>query len=122
MKFNLIAASAIAAALIMPALAQDDSQGPPTPAAVEQMQLASTLARYGEARRDPVLLLAAAKIAKGMTPDAPPPSTTLPNLTDMLNHAEEYSNGDETVMGEINTLRDQQSKAYCYGPYGTGWC
>jgi hypothetical protein len=26
------------------------------------------------------------------------------------------------VLSLIDDVRAAQSKAYCYGPYGTGWC
>ena len=120
MKFKLIAASAIAAALIVPAVAQN--QEAQSPAVLEQIQLASQLARYGEARRDPILMLAAAKIAKGVEPVAPPAADELPTMESMLGNAQTYSNGDELVSRAIGDIEGQQSKAYCYGPYGLGWC
>jgi hypothetical protein len=120
MKPRFIAASILAVALVVPALAQD--QQAPSPAAVEQMQLASTLARYGEARKDPILLLAAAKIAKGFTAEGAPPAEKLPTMDEMLQAAEEYAEGDELVLGVIADIKAEQSKGYCYGPYGLGWC
>jgi len=120
MKLHLIAASAVAAALVLPALAQD--QTAQSPAVLEQIQLASTLARYAEARQDPILMLAAAKIAKGVDPVGAPPADSLPTMDEMLSGAETYSNGDELVTKTIGDIQGQQSKAYCYGPYGLGWC
>ena len=65
--------SLLAAVLVLgfaaPVLAADEQ--PLTPAAVEQIQLAGALARYGEARKDPILLIAAAKIARGVTAEGP---------------------------------------------------
>ena len=120
MKLQFLAAAALAAAFVLPATAQD--QGAQSPAVLEQIQLASTLARYGEARQDPILMLAAAKIAKGVDPVGAPPADELPTMDDMLGGAQMYSNGDELVTKTIGDIQGQQSKAYCYGPYGLGWC
>jgi hypothetical protein len=120
MKAKFLAAAILAGGLIVPAVAQE--QKAPSPAAIEQIQLAETLARYGEARKDPILLLAAAKIAKGITQEGVPLAETLPTLDDLLKQAEEYSEGDEMVASVIEDIKASQSKAYCYGPYGTGWC
>jgi hypothetical protein len=120
MNAKFIAAAIIAGGLIVPAVAQE--QKAPTPAEIEQIQLVDTLARYGEARKDPILLLAAAKLAKGVSQEAAPPAKALPTLDDLLKQAEEYGEGDELVAGVIEDIKASQSKAYCYGPYGTGWC
>jgi hypothetical protein len=120
MKSHLLVAAAVALAIGMPAIAQN--QEAQSPAVLEQIQLASTLARYGEARRDPILMLAAAKIAKGVEPVSPPMADELPSMDDMLGGARTFSNGDALVTQAIGQIEGQQSKAYCYGPYGLGWC
>ena len=120
MNAKFLAAAIVAGGLIVPAFAQE--QKAPSPAVIEQIQLVETLARYGEARKDPILLLAAAKLAKGISPDAAPPAEALPTLDDLLKQAEEYGEGDELVSGVIEDIKASQSKGYCYGPYGTGWC
>jgi hypothetical protein len=120
MRLKFVAASVLAAGLILPALAEE--QKPLTPAAIEQIQLAGTLARYGGARKDPILLLAAAKIAKGISPEGAPSAEKLPTMDELLASAEEYAEGDELVLGVIGDIKAEQSKGYCYGSYGTGWC
>ena len=120
MKLKFLAGSVLAAVLVLPAVAQEEKA--PSPAVIEQIQLATTLARYGEARKDPILLLAAAKIAKGLSPDTVPAAEALPTMDDLLNQATEYGEGDELVAGVIEDIKASQSKGYCYGPYGTGWC
>jgi hypothetical protein len=120
MKFKVVAASVLAVGVMFPALAEEQQAF--TPAAIEQIQLADTLARYGEARKDPILLLAAAKIAKGISPDGAPSADKLPTMDELLASAEEYAEGDELVLGVIGDIKAEQSKGYCYGPYDTGWC
>jgi len=120
MKTKFAIAAVLAAATTLPAIAQTPTT--PTPAAIEQMELAATLARYGEERQDPVLMLAAARIAKNISPEAPVGDDTLPTMNEMLDQAAEYAGDNDYISAEVNTLRTQQSKAYCYGPYGLGWC
>jgi hypothetical protein len=120
MTLKILAASVLAAGIVLPAFAED--QKPLTPAAIEQIQLAGTLARYGEARKDPILLLAAAKIAKGISAEGAPAADKLPTMDELLTQAEEYADGDDLVLGVIGDIKAEQSKGYCYGPYGTGWC
>ena len=100
----------------------DDAPAPITPAAVEQIQLVETLARYGQARHDPLLMIAAARLAKNMSDEAPPPATKIPAIEEMLESAKGYAKGDDFMLSLIESMRAPQNRAYCYGPYGTGWC
>jgi hypothetical protein len=121
MSKKTLLASAFALALIVPAFAEDKPAAI-TPAAVEQIQLVDTLARYGVARQDPIMLIAAARLAKSMSADAPAPSAKIPSVDEMLDSAKGFAAGDGYVLSLIDDVRAAQSKAYCYGPYGTGWC
>jgi hypothetical protein len=93
-----------------------------TPAAAEQIVLAETLVRYGEARKDPILLIAAARIAKGITAEGPAPAAKLPTMDEILASAIAYSDGDEVIAAMVDDVKASQSKGYCYGSHGTGWC
>ena len=121
MSMKLVFAPIVALGLVLPAMAEDKADTL-TPAAVEQIQLAATLARYGEARKDPILLIAAARIAKSVSPDGAPAAAKLPSMDEMLGDAKQYAEGDEGVLGLIEDVRATQSKGYCYGDHGTGWC
>jgi hypothetical protein len=121
MSMKFLFAPVIALGLVLPAVAEEKAPSL-TPAAVEQIQLAATLARYGEARKDPILLIAAARIAKGVSPDGAPAADKLPSMDEMLSDAKEYAEGDETVIGLIDDVKASQSKGYCYGDHGLGWC
>ena len=119
MTSRLLTVAAMALAISVPALAQNQTT---TPAALEQIQLAATFARYGEARQDPILMLAAAKIAKEVSNEGAPAAASLPSMESMLAHATEYADGDPALTSQINELQSAAPKAYCYGPYGVGWC
>lgn len=114
-----IAASILALSLGTGAVAQEQ---PLTPAAAEQIVLAEKLVRYGEARRDPILLIAAARIAKGISAEGPAPAAKLPTLDDILAAAVEYSDGDAAIATMVEDVKAAQSKGYCYGSRGLGWC
>lgn len=112
--------SVVAFSLAVPSIA---AEAPPlTPAAAEQIVLAETLARYGEARKDPVLLIAAARIAKGISAEGPAVSAKIPSVEEMLASAVELSDNDEVIKAMADDVRATQSKGYCYGSYGLGWC
>jgi len=118
---KMLFVSALALGAVFPAAAEDKA-GDLTPAAAEQIVLVSALARYGEARHDPILLIAAARLAKGVTADAPPAAAKLPTMEELLADATEFADGDEFVLGLVADVRATQSKGYCYGDHGTGWC
>jgi hypothetical protein len=121
MPMKFVLASALAIGLALPAFAEEKPE-PLTPAAVEQIQLAATLARYGEARKDPILMIAAARIARGVSAEGAPAATKLPSVDEMLADAKEYGEGDATIQSLIDDTQAAQSKGYCYGSHGTGWC
>src|SRR6185295_1956551 len=100
MSMKFLFAPIIALGLVLPAMAEDKADAL-TPAAVEQIQLAATLARYGEARKDPILLIAAARIAKGVSPDGAPVADKLPSMDEILGDAKEYAEGDDYIVGLI---------------------
>jgi hypothetical protein len=120
MSLKSLFAAVLVVGLAAPVFAADEEAL--TPAAVEQIQLAGTLARYGEARKDPILLIAAAKIARGVSAEGPAASAKLPTMDQMLDAAKNYSGNDQTILGMIEDVKAEKTKGYCYGSHGLGWC
>lgn len=120
MSMKSLFAAVLVVGIAAPVFAADEQ--PLTPAAVEQIQLAGALARYGEARKDPILLIAAAKIARGVTAEGPAAGAKLPTMDQILAAAKTYSGNDKTILGMIDDVKAEKTKGYCYGSHGLGWC
>lgn len=93
-------------------VAQAQDAATMTPAMVEQLSLAHKLIALGEARKDPVLLLAAASLQKSL---ASAEGTTLPAKSmaadDVLARAKSYSVGRPDLIGVADELGSVKSKA-----------
>lgn len=114
MKSKLVALSAatLLAFNAGNALAQDEKGL--SPAMVQQLELVNRLVALGDARKDPLLLLAAASIQKNMGTD----STSLPTQStspdDIVARAKGMANGRK----EIATIADEVGAAK---PKGASW-
>jgi hypothetical protein len=90
-----------------------------TPAAIAQMDLVNQLIAYGDARKDPVLLIAAAKLQKSISPTGAAESTESHAPADVLARAKTYAAGDKTLEGLAEDVAAASSKGYHYNYSGT---
>ena len=114
MKSKLVALSA---ATLMAfnagnALAQDEKGL--SPAMVQQLELVNRLVALGDARKDPLLLLAAASIQKNMGTDSASLPTQSTSPDDIVARAKGMAGGRK----EIATIADEVSAAK---PKGASW-
>lgn len=68
-------------------------EAPPglNPAEISQVNLANQLITLGDARKDPLLLLAAAQLQKTLSPEAAAPSADSHGTSDVLARAKDYA-------------------------------
>ncbi len=99
---------------------------PISPAAVEQIVLAQKLAAIGAARKDPLLLLAAAQL-RGSLDETPVPATEkFDSLDEILNSAREYGQGREDILAIADDIAAGSSRgwqpggSYCFGSSCSG--
>ena len=81
-----------------------------TPAVVEQLDVANKLIALGDARKDPILLIAAAKLQKSLNPEAAgnPAQSTATN--DVLDRAKKLASGRKDLIGLADDVAAQKSK------------
>lgn len=86
------------------------AQAKPAAATVEEMQLVNKLIALGDARKDPILLLAAASLQKNMAE-----GTTLPakgmGVDDVLTRAKSFAVGRPDLIGVADELSTVKPKA-----------
>lgn len=99
---------------------------PISPAAVEQIVLAQKLAAIGAARKDPLLLLAAAQLRASLDAAPVPAGDTFESLDDMLATARELAAGREDIIGIADDIAAGSSRgwqpggSYCFGSSCSG--
>jgi hypothetical protein len=87
-------------------------QGDLSPAVVAQLNLANKLIALGDARKDPLLLIAAAKIQKNLGGDAPELPSRLSSSSDILARAKTFAAGNNDLTGIIDDIEATRSKGY----------
>lgn len=92
-----------------------DSAPALTPAAIEQMNLANQLIALGEARKDPLLLIVAAKIQKSLGAEAPALPKDSTESKTLLDNARKYAAGRKDLIGLVDDVAAEKSKdcTYC---------
>lgn len=114
MKKQLIAvlAGGVLAMNLGVAMAGEDkaAEGGLTPAVVEQLDVANKLIALGDARKDPVLLIAAAKLQKSLSTEAAgsPTQSTAPN--EVLERAKKLAAGRKDLVGLADDVAAQKTK------------
>ncbi len=114
MKTQLIAvlASGVLAINIGAAFADEGktAEGGLTPAVVEQMDVANKLIALGDARKDPILLIAAAKLQKSLSTEAAgsPAQSTATN--DVLDRAKKLATGRKDLIGLADDVAAEKTK------------
>jgi len=81
-----------------------------TPAVVEQLDVANKLIALGDARKDPIMLIAAAKLQKSLSPEAAgnPAQSTATN--DVLDRAKKLASGRKDLIGLADDVAAQKTK------------
>jgi hypothetical protein len=97
--------------------AKKAEQGP-SPAVIEQMDIANKLIALGDARKDPILLIAAAKIQKTMGSEAASTPTQSTATTDVLERAKKLASGHKDLTGLADDVAAQKTKGpNCHNSY-----
>jgi hypothetical protein len=89
--------------------AKKAEQGP-SPAVIEQIDIANKLIALGDARKDPLLLIAAAKIQKSLGAEAASTPTQSTSTADVLERAKKLSSGRNDLTGIADDVAAQKSK------------
>lgn len=87
-------------------------QGYLSPVVVAQMNLANKLIALGDARKDPLLLIAAAKIRKSLGGEAAELPGQLSTSSDLLARAKTLAAGNNELTGIIDDIAATRSKGY----------
>ncbi|TLS78266.1 hypothetical protein FE236_00460 [Mariprofundus erugo] len=115
MKMALLVVPMLMAGVAMAADTESHRQDV-SAAAIEQINLANKLAALGEARQDPLLLIAAAKLRKSIS-DEPVVSGEAANMStqDMLKRAKALANGRKDLIGLAEDVEMMKSKGLPLG-------
>jgi hypothetical protein len=118
MEFSMIArialaAGVLAATLTGPALAQEKQAL--TPGIVEQLDIVSKLTNYGIERKDPLLLLAAARLVTTIAPEAAA-STGALGADELIAKAKELGGGKAEIGTLADDIASESSRGLCHGP------
>ena len=121
MSRKLLLVTGFLAVSIIPALA-DDHQKVLSPAALEQVNIANKLVALGGAKRDALLLIAAAHLRANITDDAVGVPQSVPSTADVLAEAKKYAAGRQDYLGMIEDIAAAKSKGCsvrygCQNPY-----
>lgn len=85
-------------------------------AETEQANLINKLIAYGDARHDPVLLLAAARLQRTLSDTVVPASAQSAKTEAVLERAKLAGNNNKDIAGIADDIKSSKSKDY----YGTG--
>jgi hypothetical protein len=85
-----------------------------TPAIAEQLDLASTLTNYAIARNDPLLMLAAARILKGVAAEGVA-ATPAMSPDDLVAKAKEVAGADSELGAIADDIAAEGGRGLCYG-------
>ena len=96
-------------------------------ATIEQINLVHKLVDLGDAKKDPILLLAAAKLQKGLTVDAVAQSAESRDFTAVLERAKKFAAGNDDVVALIEDAEAAKTKGYhphgySFGSTCIGYC
>ena len=82
------------------------------PAVVEQLSIANKLIALGDARKDPLLLIAAAKLQKSVGAETSTMPTQSNASKDVLARARKLAAGNKDLIGLIDDIAAMRSKRY----------
>lgn len=84
-----------------------------SPAAIEQMDLANKLIAMGEARKDPLMLIVAAKLQKTLGLEMGSLPKQGMETSAVLESAKKYAAGRKDLIGLADDVAAEKSKDYC---------
>lgn len=118
---KLILATALIVTPVGAALA-DGHDKTLSPAALEQITIANKLISLGNARKDALLLIAAAHMRANLSDDAIAAPADLPTTAAVLDNAKKYAGGRPDYLGMIEDIKASKSKGCsvrygCQNPY-----
>ncbi len=100
------------------ALAEDAKKdAAPSPAVIEQMDLANKLIALGDARKDPLLLIVAAKLQKSLGAESASAPAQSGATDDVLDRAKKLSAGRKDLVGIADDVAAAKSKSGEYRGY-----
>ncbi|TLS78251.1 hypothetical protein FE236_00385 [Mariprofundus erugo] len=88
-----------------------------SPAAIEQLNMINKLVALGDARHDPLLLIAAAKLQKEMSDEAVGAPNKSVATDDVLARAKSLANGRKDIAGLADDVAAEKSKGYYSNGY-----
>lgn len=91
-----------------PSLAEDT----PSAGLIEQLALANKLIALGDAHKDPLLLIAAARIQKGLDNQAITATAADASIRSVLDRARAYAGNRKDLIGLVDDIAAQKSKSY----------
>lgn len=83
-----------------------------TPAVVEQLDIANKLIALGDARKDPLLLIAAARLQKTLGVESTPLPAEHSKIKDVLERARILAMGRKDLIGLIDDIAAMQNKGF----------
>ncbi len=93
-----------------PALADEA----PSTGLIEQLVLANKLIALGDARKDPLLLIAAARIQKNLDNQAIAAPAADTATRSLLDRARQYAGNRKDLIGLVDDIAAQKSKSYYF--------
>lgn len=114
-KTILLSAASLALMMNIATCHADDGEAAPllTPAAIEQMDLANKLIALGEARKDPLILIVAAKLQKTVGQEIVNLPKKSMETSAVLESAKKYAAGRKDLIGLADDVAAEKSKDYC---------
>jgi hypothetical protein len=100
------------------AFAEDAKKSAPSlsPAVIEQIDVANKLIALGDARKDPLLLIVAAKLQKTLGAEAASVPMQSVDTKEVLERAKKLSVGNKELIGIADDVAAQKSKGWEYQP------
>ncbi len=125
MKQNLLTSLALCAFILVSGMSQviaeEKTQASAlSSAAIEQVYLINKLIDLGDARKDPILLLAAAKLQKSISQDAVAASPESYALKDVLARVKKLAKGRQDIAGLADDVTASKTKGYYTSSYSGG--
>jgi hypothetical protein len=122
---NLIGASLLLAVNVAWAEGSTSMNKELSPMVVEQINLANKLIALGDARKDPLLLIAAARLQKSLSEETTGQPQASNKIPDVLARARKMTEGRKDLTGLIDDITAMRSKSYredCNGLHNSMGC
>lgn len=118
---NLVVASALILNAGLSFAEESKTEPGLTPEVTEQLALANKLIALGDARKDPLLLIAAAKLQKSLTTEAANTTPQSAVTKDVLERAKKFAAGNKEMEGLVADVEAMKNKG-SYDKYCNGHC